>query len=65
MLFKSLPRKLRNMKGYPVEDFKACLEGVPDEPNVSNLLPRATNQVTGKASKSIVDQIRITTKAGV
>ena len=68
MLFNSLPRKLRNMKGCPVEDFKACLdkflEGVPDEPNVSNLLPRATNQVTGKASNSLVDQIRITTKAG-
>ena len=57
------------MKGSTVVEFKACLdkfpESVPDEPHISILTPKAISQVTGRASNSVIDQIRkITTQGG-
>ena len=63
-LFNILPAKIRNMSKCTVEDFKLALDQflckIPDEPNVSGTFytPRACNQITGKPSNSLIDQVR-------
>ena len=61
-LFNKLPKQIRNIRNCSVDDFKArldqFLEKIPDEPKVSKLTPRASNQVTARASNSLLDQIK-------
>ena len=61
-LFNQLPKQIRNIRNCSVDDFKTSLdqflEKIPDEPKVSNLVPRASNQVTARASNSLLDQIK-------
>ena len=60
-LFNSLPPAIRNIANCSVEVFKLNLDTflstIPDEPCCDDLKPRALNQVTGKFSNSVIDQV--------
>ena len=68
-LFNILPPKIRNMTKCSVDEFKFALDNfltkIPDEPYVSGVgyTPSACNQITGKASNALVDQVK-TMKTG-
>ena len=55
-MFNCLPKKLRNITNYPVEDFKEKLDeyltGVPDEPKIGGLMPLSFEQ-----SNSLIFQV--------
>ena len=61
-LFNSLPKHLKNLTNITVDEFKEnldkFLEKIPDEPQVSGLIPTANNQFTMTPSNSILEQIR-------
>ena len=69
-LFNILPPKIRNMTGCSIDDFKFALDQflmkIPDEPNVpgAEYTPTACNQVTGKPSNSLVDQVKSVNMGG-
>ena len=56
-LFNILPREIRDMK-YHQEDFKEALDeylsGVPDQPRIGSLIPRATDQLSGRQANSLL-----------
>ena len=60
-LFNSMPKNLKNMKGCGLEDFKVTLDAflshIPDEPKSTGLTPRATNQLSGKQTNSLIYQV--------
>ena len=60
-LFNSMPKAIRNMKKCSLEDFKVTLDSflktVPDEPKTEALTPRATNQLSGKQTNSLIFQV--------
>ena len=61
-LFNSLPAAIRNISNCTVESFKNQLDqfllNIPDEPICDTHKPNAINQVTGRFSNSLIDQIR-------
>ena len=63
-LFNCLPNYLRNSEVQTVEEFKECLDvflsEIPDEPSVqgTHYTPSACDLITGKASNSLIDQVR-------
>ena len=61
-LFNALPPVLRDISNCSVDVFKSHLDkflmGIPDEPICDNLKPNVINQVTGRFSNSLIDQIR-------
>ena len=60
-LFNSMPKNIRNMKKCSLEDFKMTLDtflrNIPDEPKTESLIPRATNQLSGKQTNSLIYQV--------
>jgi hypothetical protein len=56
-----MPKNIRNMKGCGLEDFKVTLDTflshIPDEPKSTGLTPRATNQLSGKQTNSLIYQV--------
>ena len=60
-LFNTMPKKLRNMKNCSLDEFKILLdtyqEKIPDEPKTPSLTPRATNQISGRQTNSIIYQM--------
>ena len=64
-LFNILPKEIRNLEKCSVEHFKENLDNylsnIPDEPNIpgSEFTPRAIDMFTGRASNSLIDQIRM------
>ena len=70
ILFNSLPAHIRNKKKCSIDEFKLVLdkflELIPDEPNVNgtHYTPRASCQITGKASNKLVNQIKLLNSGG-
>ena len=66
-LFNSLPKSIRSLKNISVDEFKLKLDqflvSIPDEPKVSDYIPSACNQITGKPSNSIIDYCKSETMA--
>ena len=64
ILFNSLPAHIRNKKKCSIDEFKLVLdkflELIPNEPNVNgtHYTPRASCQITGKASNKLLNQIK-------
>ena len=60
-LFNSMPKNIRNIKNCFLEDFKCQLDvflnKVPDEPKSQDLIPRATNIISGKQTNSLIYQV--------
>ena len=60
-LFNSMPKNIRNINNCSLEDFKcqldAFLNKVPDEPKSQDLIPRATNIISGKQTNSLIYQV--------
>ena len=60
-LFNSLPKIIRNIKNCSLEDFKfqlnVYLNKVPDEPKSQNLIPGATNTISGRQTNSLIYQV--------
>ena len=56
-LFNSLPKKIRDIKTSQ-DDFKEALDiflmTIPDQPRMGSLVPRATDQQTGRQSNSLL-----------
>ena len=69
-LFNILPQKIRSLEKCSVEDFKYELDQylatIPDEPNVpgTEYCPRATCQITGRPSNSLIDQVQKVNNGG-